>query len=76
MLCLSTNNKECVKAGEEVQKSFVQLRLEGATFAMLTPFPRANELFDDADGQMSGSDASGNKFVAPQFQKSLAGCQK
>lgn len=48
VLCSSTNNKECVKAGEDcllpMFRNSSWLRLNWVTFTMLTAFPRANEL--------------------------------
>lgn len=69
VLCLSSNNQECVKAGEDWHlpkfRNPSRLRLDGVTFTMLAAFPRANERFD---GQMSCSDASVNNFAASLFQ--------
>lgn len=72
VLCLSTNNKECVKAGEDWLlikfRNPSRLRLDGVTFTMLTALPRADERLDGVDGQTSCSDASVNNFAPPLFQ--------
>lgn len=71
-LCLSTNNlKKKLQKPESsgscpISEILLQLKLEGATFTVLTAFPRANELFD---GQMTCSDASANKFATAPFQQ-------
>lgn len=69
VLCLSSNNKECVKAGEDWLlpkfRNPSRLRLDGVTFTMLATFLRANEQFD---GQTSCPDASVKTFAVPLLQ--------